>query len=109
MRFPVKRAKKANPVSIVTVLNPITKDLGLESGILFENIRRNWENIVGITNAKNTRPLNVKDGILTIAVSSPVWMTQTRFIKSDFIEKINEADNGRSTKIKEIHFKLDRT
>ena len=108
MRFTIERARKANPISIVNVLNPITKELGLESNIFIQKIKRNWENIVGTTNARNTRPLTVKDGVLTIAVSSPVWITQTRFYKSFFIEKINKFGDYNSTKIHEIHFKLDR-
>ena len=108
MRTHVKRLRKANPVSLGNVLGPITKEIGFDSNIFFEKIKKNWEKIVGCANAKNTKPLALKDGILTISVSSPVWMTQTRFYKSSFIDKINQYKIQHSIKIHEILFKLER-
>jgi predicted nucleic acid-binding Zn ribbon protein len=103
------RKRKANPVSLKNVLRPTVKDIGIESKIFFEELKKNWEHIVGKTNAKNTRPLSLADGVLTIAVFSPVWVTQTRFYKSTFIEKINSFDNLNDYTIHEIHFKLDKS
>ena len=103
------RKRKANPVSLENVLGPTIRDIGIESNILFERIKKNWENIVGTTYAKNTKPLSLKDGVLTITVSPQVWITQARFYKSTFIEKINKFDKLNDYKICEIHFKLDRS
>ena len=109
MEFHIRRMRKANPVSLENVLGSAVKEMGLESNILFEKIRKNWENIVGKTNAKATKPFSFRDGVLTLAVSSPAWMTQTRFYKSSFIEKINNFDNHYGIKIREINFVLDRS
>jgi len=109
MEFHVERSRKANPVSLGNALGPVAKKLGLESNIFFENIKRSWENIVGSANARNTKPLAMKDGILTISVSSPAWMTQARFYKSSFIDNINKFDNNKSIEIREILFKLERS
>jgi len=103
------RKRKANPVFLENVLGAAIKDIGIESNILFEKIKKNWENIVGKTNAKNTRPIFLTDGVLTIAVSSPVWITQTRFYESKFIKKINDFENLSDYKIHKIHFRLDRS
>lgn len=103
------RKRKANPVSLENVLGPTIRDIGIESNILFEKIKKNWENIAGKTNAKNTRPLSLTDGVLTVAVSSPVWITHTRFYESIFIEKINDFENLSDYKIHKIHFRLDRS
>ena len=105
----LQRKRKANPVSLENILGPTIKDIGIESNILFEKIKKKWENIIGKTNAKNTRPLSLTDGVLTVAVSYPVWITQTRFYKSTFIKKINDFDNLNDYKIHEIRFKLDRS
>lgn len=101
------RKRKANPVSLENVLGPTIRDMGIESNILFEKIKKNWENIVGKTNSKNTRPLSLTDGVITIAVSSPVWITQTRFYESKFIKKINDFENLSDYKIHKIYFRLD--
>ena len=109
MEFHIKRIRKANPVSIENVLGSVVKEVGLGSNIQFERIKKNWENIVGKTNAKATRPIALKGDVLTLAVSSPVWMTQTRFLKSSFIEKINKFDYRYGVEIHEINFVIDRS
>jgi len=109
MDFHIKRIRKANPVSLENVLGSVVKEIGLESDILLEKITKNWENIVGKTNAKATKPVTLNDGVLILTVSSPVWMTHTRFYKSSFIEKINNFDNRYGGKIHEINFVLDRS
>ena len=102
------RKRKANPVSLENVIGTTIRDIGIESNILFEKIKKNWESIVGKANARNTRPLSLTGGVLTISVSSPIWITQTRFYKSTFIKKINDF-NSMGYEINEIYFKLDRS
>ncbi len=109
MRRRIERVKKANPVSLGNTLIPVIRKIGLEPNIFFEKISKNWESIVGKTNAKNTKPADFNDGVLTLLVSSPVWMTQARFYKSTFIEKINNFCNKYDNTIHEIRFKLDRS
>jgi len=98
--------RNANPVNIKSAIIPVIKQLGLESTLLFEKLKTNWEIIVGSTNAKNTKPLGIENGILTVSVSSPAWITQARFYKSSFIEKINSFDGQTGTHIKDIKFIL---
>lgn len=109
MEFHIERTRKANPVSLKDLLGLVVKKMGLESNILFERIKKDWENIVGKTNAKATTPVALRDGVLTLTVSSPAWMTQTRFYKSSFIEKINNFNDRYSIKIHEINFMLERS
>ena len=104
-----KRARKANPVSLDRALFPVIENIGLGPNILIETIRRDWKSIVGETNARNTHPLSLKDGILTLAVSSPVWMTQARFYKTTFINKINNLRNLNDGDITDIRFTLERS
>ena len=109
MEFQNRRHEKANPVSVDKLMGPVIQDMGIESLVVLEKIKNNWEIIVGTTNAKNTNPSSLRHGILTIAVSSPVWMTQARFYKSTIIEKINNFGNLSNYKISEVMFKLDRS
>jgi hypothetical protein len=109
MKFQNKRYLKANPVSVDRLMGPVVQDMGIGSFVVLEKIKNNWEIIVGATNAKNTKPSSLRHGKLTIAVSSPVWMTQARFYKSTIIEKINNFDNLNDYAIDEVIFKLDRS
>ncbi len=103
-----ERARKANPVSLEKALGSVIQETGLESTVSLHKIKKNWDKIVGKTNARNTQPLALKKGILTIAVSSPVWMTQARFYKTSFIMKMNNFCNYRNSTIHDIQFKLDK-
>ncbi|MFC1489788.1 DUF721 domain-containing protein [Candidatus Latescibacterota bacterium] len=109
MELHSKRKINANPVSVDRLMGPAIKNMGIESIVIFEKIKNNWEIIVGATNAKNTIPSSLRHGKLTIAVSSPVWMTQARFYKSTIKEKINNFDNLNDYAINEVIFKLDRS
>ncbi len=103
------RSRKANPVSLNSALYPVIENIGLGPNILIETIRRDWKSIVGETNARNTFPLSLDDGILTLAVSSPVWMTQARFYKATFLNKINTVESPNKGEIRDIRFTLERS
>jgi len=103
------RVRKANPVSLDRALFPVIEYIGLGPNILIETIRRDWKSIVGETNARNTHPLSLEDGILTLAVSSPVWMTQARFYKATFLKKINQFNTMNESDIRDIRFTLERS
>jgi predicted nucleic acid-binding Zn ribbon protein len=49
-----------------------------------------WNEAVGKQIAAKARPVSLRDGILTVAVSSAPWMQQLTFLKQGMIEKINE-------------------
>lgn len=100
------RKKNANPVPLSNILSPVLEDLGLGPDIRLEKLKNNWHEIVGTMNARNTHPLSLRDGILKVAVSSTVWMTQARFYSSTFIKKINSFESEDGVDVKEIHFIL---
>ena len=109
MTFHSERARKANPVSLEKALGSVIQEIGFESNISLRRIKKNWEKIVGSPNARNTRPVALKKGILTVAVYSPVWMTQTRFYKTSFIRKTNSFFNNCDNTIFDIQFTLDNS
>lgn len=106
--MPVRNGK-FNPVLIKSALVPLIRELGLEADIHFDVINNNWENIVGKVNSMNTKPFSLKQGVLSISVSSPVWMTQSRFLKSSLIDKINGFTAAEGIRITDISFSLDRS
>ena len=107
MRHRGGRARKANAVPVGGLAGAVVAELGGGPVVLLDTLEKNWSAIVGDANARNSRPVSFGDGILAIAVSSPVWMTQARFMKSFFIEKINRflGESGRD--IRDIAFTLD--
>lgn len=103
------RKKKANPVFLSHVLNSVIREFRGEHDIYFEQLKKHWKSIVGTAGAKNTHPVLFNKGTLTIAVSSPVWLTQARFYKSSFIEKINTFKTQNTMIVSDIVFTLDKS
>lgn len=108
MKFEKTKIRKANPVKLSQVLGTFVKDIGFGPDIHFEKIKTNWQKIVGETNARNTRPVSLKNGVLTIAVSSPAWITQLIFYKSSFLSKIRDFGPKYDVEIYDIQFNLKR-
>ncbi|MHB9027411.1 MAG: DciA family protein [Candidatus Latescibacterota bacterium] len=102
------RARKANPVSIQRVIVPLSASLGLSSDIHLEKLKKNWRTIVGAANAAHTRPTTLRNGILTVSVVSPAWMTQARFYTSTFLKNINSFDPRNGVEVREVRFTLER-
>ncbi|MBN1291874.1 MAG: DUF721 domain-containing protein [Candidatus Latescibacteria bacterium] len=103
------RVKKANPVNVSNILVSVLKDLQFESEINFEQLKKKWNEIVGAIWAKNTEPLKLDNGILTVAVSSPMWLTQAHFSKNKFMENINNSESLNIESVRDIIFILDKS
>lgn len=63
-----------------------------------------WDQTVGTAIAENARPLAVKQKLLLVQVSSPVWIQQLRFLKTDLIARLNQALGDAC--IEDIKFKV---
>ena len=65
-----------------------------------------WEQVVGPSIARRTRPLRLSGGQLTVLVSGAPWMQQLNFMKEELHSKLNLClGNDR---VKEIIFKAGR-
>ena len=101
------RFRKANPIDISSVMPSLIKKLDISLDIRLEKIKKNWQKIVGTTNARHTRPLSLIKGTLTVNISSSAWITQAQFLKPSFIKKINAYDPDEDAQISDIHFTLN--
>jgi predicted nucleic acid-binding Zn ribbon protein len=102
-----RRERLANPVTVSALIGTTVKQLGVDTEIKFEKIKKNWQLIVGQGNARQTRPVSIKGDVLTVAVSSPAWLVQTRFYKADFVSKINNYEKQDQAIVRDINFILD--
>ena len=103
------RFRKANPVNLSNVIESVVRELHCETDMYFEQLKKQWEHVVGTAGAKNTRPLSLDRGILTIAVSSPVWLTQSRFYTSSFLQKVNSFKTVVNVTVNDVVFVLDKS
>ena len=99
-----RRNKQKEPVSLSKVLPDILKSIRTGSDAQLVKVWELWDSVVGQTIAKNTRPAAFKGKLLLVEVSSSPWMHQLQFLKSDIIEKINQAFGQEM--VEEIKFKI---
>ena len=67
------------------------------------NLEKKWKNIVGPTIFQNTEIIKIKNGILTLKTSTPIWRNELSLQKQGLLAKINEIK--LEPPIKEIIFK----
>ena len=83
-------------------LKKLIKTAGLEKGIAQQKALEIWSETVGETVSKNTEPISIEHGILSIKTTTPVWRQKLQFQKKQIIEKLNKKLN--KTLIKDIRF-----
>ncbi|SNB46592.1 DUF721 domain-containing protein [Geobacter sp. DSM 9736] len=65
-----------------------------------------WDTAVGPRIAERARPVAIRDGILTVTVSSAPWMQQLTFLKKGIIDKLNGM--LRQELVRDINLKAGR-
>jgi predicted nucleic acid-binding Zn ribbon protein len=53
-------------------------------------IYANWPRLVGNDVARNSRPLKLRNGTLTLAVANATWMQQLTMLKPTLLQAIND-------------------
>ena len=83
-------------------LKKLIKTAGLEKGIAQQKALEIWSETVGETVSKNTEPISIEHGILSIKTTTPAWRQELQFQKKEIIEKLNKKLNKKL--IKDIRF-----
>jgi predicted nucleic acid-binding Zn ribbon protein len=86
-----KIGKKSQPVAVSGLLDEIFHGKPLEKRLKEGRIWLVWDSAVGAQIAAKARPVNFRDGVLTVMVSNAPWMQQLNFLKKGLIEKVNAA------------------
>jgi len=84
------------------VLDPLLKNLGLESGVRLARIKHDWHGIFDEQITSNLFPVSFSDSELLLHVTSPIWMQQFSFHKSEIIKKLSAYG------VQDIRFRLGR-
>lgn len=71
------------------VLGPLLRSLGLESGVSLARIRRDWYGIFDEQITSHLFPASFSERELLLYVTSPIWMQQFSYHKSEIIKKLS--------------------
>ena len=88
---------------IQVAIQNFLKKSGLNSGVEQQEALKIWGETVGNKISKNTEPMSVKNGILVIKTTNPVWKQELQVQKTEIIKKLN--NRLKKNIIKEIRFK----
>jgi predicted nucleic acid-binding Zn ribbon protein len=68
------------------------------------NLWRAWDEVAGATISGNAQPLWIKNGLLRVKVSDPIWLQELSFMEENMRNKLNEK-LGRKA-VEKIEFRL---
>ena len=87
---------------IEAALKKLLKTSGLKKAVSQQSAMDLWPTILGKTISKNTEPVSIEHGILTVRTKTPAWRQELQFQKKQIIEKLNKKLNEKV--IKDIRF-----
>ena len=73
------------------LLGPVGKKLRLEDPAAAGTLWRRWAHIVGDEVARHAEPTSLKEGVLRVRTSSPVWATEITYLAADIKDRVNAA------------------
>ena len=76
---------------IDSLLQQIVKANGLERGLAEYRLMKSWKDLLGITVAKKTKSLRIKNRKLFVTLHSSVVRNELSMMKDSLIPKLNEA------------------
>ncbi len=92
---------------LVDILNSTLKNLNVEKTFQVYPIWQKWEEIVGADIAKRTKPDTVQEGVLTVSVEHPVWLTELQAQKPLLLKKLESLK--MTPPLHDIHFRLKKS
>ncbi len=81
--------KSKAPAPLKQVIKDILVPLGQGGRLVEADIMSGWTTIVGSQLAGKCFPYYLKDGVLTVGVSSSPWLNQLQFYRDEIVRKVN--------------------
>jgi predicted nucleic acid-binding Zn ribbon protein len=79
---------------LADALAAVGAELGLPSGDAVTRLVARWSEVVGADVAAHATLLSVRDGVAAIAVDSPPWATQLRFLEPALVARAQAVCGG---------------
>ncbi len=73
------------------LLGPVGKALRLDDAASVGALWRRWPEIVGDDVARHAEPSSLKEGVLRIRTTTPVWATEITYLVEDIKRRVNDA------------------
>lgn len=74
-------------IHVRDAVKKILLNINYEDGMLLEKLQNSWNRLVGVEISNNSKPVSLKNGILTIEAKNSVWLSE---LKNFYAHKIEE-------------------
>ena len=98
-----KSTEKTERIDLL--LDGLIRDYGLDHKVLEAQVFAAWKGAVGALIARNTQPISLVDGKLTVYASAHVWVNELQMLRGQVIPKINKAVSFPAVKTLEFSVK----
>ncbi len=85
-----------------SLLGPVIKRLGIESGVRLSRIKNDWYTLFDKPLSLHMSPSKLTEGELLLNVDSPMWIQQLNFYKKEITAKL--SGHG----VREIRFRIGK-
>jgi predicted nucleic acid-binding Zn ribbon protein len=80
---------RKNDQKLGDILNTLVRDPKFKPKLYQKKIEQTWQDMMGVWINRETRSIRVKDGTLTIKISSSALREELHFMRDKIKEKIN--------------------
>lgn len=98
-----KSTEKTERIDLL--LDTLIRDYGLDHKVLEAKVFVAWKEAVGALIARNTQPISLVDGKLTVYATAHVWVNELQMLRGQVIPKINKAVSSPAVKTLEFSIK----
>ena len=98
------RRKDAAPLS--SILDAFLESLRIPHVAFLVALRKKWPEIAGTLVSRNSIPLSLRNGVLTVVVRNHAWAQELRMSKITMTERIRETV-GERIPVRDIRFTVD--
>ena len=81
---------------------PLIRNLGIEEGVRFAEIRKDWFSLFSKPLVSHMSPCALSNGELLLNVDSPGWLQELHYYKNDILKKMS------SYGVKTVRFRMGR-
>lgn len=78
-----------DPQMIGAVFEQVVQRRGWAKRLSLTTVLRNWEGLVGESNAQHSKPVDFRDGVLKVQCDSTAWATGMRYSASQLVARLN--------------------
>jgi predicted nucleic acid-binding Zn ribbon protein len=82
---------RVEPWALRDLLEPVSKRVGLDSGIDSGLVWARWAEIVGPEIANHAEPTSLRQGVLRVRTESPTWATEIGYLAEALKQRVNET------------------